>query len=288
MDSGEQLPHLLPGEAGRKRAVQAPLHIVHQNAVPSLHGRIQRVPEGIPCQTFQILPGGILVRGTDGRFIPVSGNQTGVLLADYLLGAMARNGRLPKNAVLLKTIVTTEMARRVAESHGVTCYDTFTGFKFMAEKKNALEAAGEGKVIFSYEESYGYMIGHYVRDKDAVTASMMIAEMAAYYFSKGMTLADALQGKAAWMKVGMTLFYANGPAIVYALKERGFKVFLDLKFHDIPHQVEGAAFAAAGTTSARLVVGTSYRPDHHQAHGESAQCLQCVFHHHFLWILSLY
>ena len=60
MDSGEQLPHLLPGEAGRKRAVQAPLHIVHQNAVPSLHGRIQRVPEGPPCQTFQILPGGLL------------------------------------------------------------------------------------------------------------------------------------------------------------------------------------------------------------------------------------
>ena len=102
---------------------------------------------------------GILVRGTDGRFIPVSGNQTGVLLADYLLGAMARNGRLPKNAVLLKTIVTTEMARRVAESHGVTCYDTFTGFKFMAEKKQQLESQGLGKVVFSYEESYGYKLG---------------------------------------------------------------------------------------------------------------------------------
>ena len=77
---------------------------------------------------------GILVRSKDGKFIPVSGNQTGVLLADYLLGAMARAGKLPENAVLLKTIVTTEMARRVAEAHGVTCYDTFTGFKFMAEK----------------------------------------------------------------------------------------------------------------------------------------------------------
>ena len=136
---------------------------------------------------------GILVRGTDGRFIPVSGNQTGVLLADYLLGAMARNGRLPKNAVLLKTIVTTEMARRVAESHGVTCYDTFTGFKFMAEKKQQLESQGLGKVVFSYEESYGYMLGDYVRDKDAVTASLLLTEMAAWYQSRGMTLFDALQ-----------------------------------------------------------------------------------------------
>ena len=135
---------------------------------------------------------GILVRGEDGRFIPVSGNQTGVLLADYLLGAMARNGKLPKNAVLLKTIVTTEMARRVAEAHGVTCYDTFTGFKFMAEKKQQLESQGLGKVVFSYEESYGYMLGDYVRDKDAVTASLILTEMAAWYAVQGMTLFDAL------------------------------------------------------------------------------------------------
>ena len=136
---------------------------------------------------------GILVRSKDGKFIPVSGNQTGVLLADYLLGAMARAGKLPENAVLLKTIVTTEMARRVAEAHGVTCYDTFTGFKFMAEKKQQLESQGLGKVVFSYEESYGYMLGDYVRDKDAVTASLLLTEMAAWYQSKGMTLFDALQ-----------------------------------------------------------------------------------------------
>ena len=85
------------------------------------------------------------------------------------------------------------MARRVAESNGVTCCDTFTGFKFMAEKKNALEAAGEGHVIMSYEESYGYMLGDYVRDKDAVTASLLITEMAAWYAAQGMTLYDALQ-----------------------------------------------------------------------------------------------
>ena len=135
---------------------------------------------------------GIMVRGADGKFIAVTGNQTGVLLLDYLIGAMKRSGRLPENPVALKTIVTTEMARKVAESNGVQCFDTFTGFKFMAEKKNALEASGEGKVIFSYEESYGYMLGDYVRDKDAVTASMLLTEMAAWYAAQGMTLFDAL------------------------------------------------------------------------------------------------
>ena len=136
---------------------------------------------------------GIMVRGAGGKFIAVTGNQTGVLLLDYLIGAMRRAGKMPEHPYFLKTIVTTEMARKVAESNGVTCCDTFTGFKFMAEKKNALEAAGEGHVIMSYEESYGYMLGDYVRDKDAVTASLLITEMAAWYAAKGMTLYDALQ-----------------------------------------------------------------------------------------------
>ena len=122
---------------------------------------------------------GIMVRNHEGAFQSVPGNQPGELLLDYLL-------------VALKTIVTTEMARKVAESNGVKCFDTFTGFKFMAEKKNALEESGEGKVIFSYEESYGYMLGDYVRDKDAVTASMLLTEMAAWYDAQGMTLFDAL------------------------------------------------------------------------------------------------
>ncbi len=84
------------------------------------------------------------------------------------------------------------MARKVAEVNGLQCYDTFTGFKFLAEKKDKLEASGEGNVIFSYEESYGYMLGNYVRDKDAVTAALSLTEMAAWYASQGKTLADAL------------------------------------------------------------------------------------------------
>ena len=136
---------------------------------------------------------GIMVRDKDGEYKVMTGNQTGVVLLDYMLGAMERTGKLPQNPVALKTIVTTEMARAVAESYGAACYDTFTGFKFIAEKKNALEGAGEGKVVFSYEESYGYMLGDYVRDKDAVTASLLLTEMAAHYYAKGMTVLDAYQ-----------------------------------------------------------------------------------------------
>ena len=112
---------------------------------------------------------GIMVRTKDDDFVVISGNQTGVLLLDYLIGAKRRTGKMPEKPVALKTIVTTEMARKVAEVNGLQCYDTFTGFKFLAEKKDKLENSREGKVIFSYEESYGYMLGDYVRDKDAVS-----------------------------------------------------------------------------------------------------------------------
>ncbi len=136
---------------------------------------------------------GIMVRTKDGGFKVITGNQTGVLLLDYLIGARKRAGTMPEKATALKTIVTTEMARKVAEVNGLQCFDTFTGFKFLAEKKDKLENSGEGKVIFSYEESYGYMLGDYVRDKDAVTAALLLTEMAAWYAAQGMTLADALE-----------------------------------------------------------------------------------------------
>ena len=136
---------------------------------------------------------GLMVNTGNGEFKVLTGNQTGVLVLDYLIGALKRSGKLPKNPVALKTIVTTEMARKVAEDNGLQCFDTFTGFKFLAQKKDQLEASGEGNVIFSYEESYGYMFGDYVRDKDAVTAALIMTEMAAWYYDQGMTLYDALQ-----------------------------------------------------------------------------------------------
>ena len=135
---------------------------------------------------------GLMVNTGNGEFKVLTGNQTGVLLLDYLIGAMKRVGRLPENPVALKTIVTTEMARKVAEVNGLKCFDTFTGFKFLAQKKDQLESSGEGNVIMSYEESYGYMLGSFVRDKDAVTAAVALSEMAAWYAGQGMTLYDAL------------------------------------------------------------------------------------------------
>lgn len=135
---------------------------------------------------------GVMVR--DGEsYISITGNQLGVLLLDYVINARREAGTLPENAGAVKSIVTTEMAKVVAEKNGVHFEDTFTGFKFMAERVAEWEKAGSYEYIFAYEESYGYMMGDYVRDKDAVTASMMVAEMAAYYFDKGMTLKDAME-----------------------------------------------------------------------------------------------
>ena len=135
---------------------------------------------------------GIMVRNDQGEYVPFTGNQTGALLADYLIGAKNRAGTMPEKPAILKSIVSTEMVRTIAERNGVTCFDTFTGFKFMAEKIGQFEEEHSYEAIFSFEESYGYMIGNYVRDKDAVTASMLIVEMACWYASQGMTLFDAL------------------------------------------------------------------------------------------------
>lgn len=148
---------------------------------------------------------GIMVKNPEGEFIALTGNQTGALFLDYYIGALTRNGKLPKEAVALKTIVSTDLVKMIAEKNGVACFNTFTGFKFMAEKKNELEATTSKKVIWSYEESYGYMVGDYVRDKDAVTAALLLSEMAAYYASQGMTVYDALQ--ALYQKYGHTAEY---------------------------------------------------------------------------------
>ena len=121
---------------------------------------------------------GVMVR-SGGDYISITGNQLGVLLLDYVINARKAAGTLPEKAV--------------AETNGVHFEDTFTGFKFMAERIAQWEKAGSYKYIFAYEESYGYMMGDYVRDKDAVTASMMVAEMAAYYHDKGMNLSQAME-----------------------------------------------------------------------------------------------
>ena len=134
---------------------------------------------------------GTMVR--DGEnYVTISGNQLGILLLDYIIRARKATGTMPEKPGAMASIVTTGMARVVCEANDVHYEDTFTGFKFMAERVAEWEAAGSYEYIFAYEESYGYMMGDYVRDKDAVTASLMVAEMAAYYYKQGMTLLDAM------------------------------------------------------------------------------------------------
>ncbi|MBR3292970.1 MAG: phospho-sugar mutase [Oscillospiraceae bacterium] len=134
---------------------------------------------------------GTMVRSGDD-YVTISGNQLGVLLLDYIIRARKATGTMPENPGAMNSIVTTAMARVVAEANGVHHEETFTGFKFMAERVAEWEAAESYKYIFAFEESYGYMMGDFVRDKDAVTASLLVAEMAAYYHKQGMTLLDAM------------------------------------------------------------------------------------------------
>ena len=136
---------------------------------------------------------GVMVRNAAGEYEVLSGNQTGILLLDYLIGAKRRAGTLPDNAYANTTIVSTKMVDKICADNGIQSARTFTGFKFLAEKKDALENSGTGSVLFSFEESFGYMAGDYVRDKDAVTAIVLIVEMAAWYSEQGKTLYDALQ-----------------------------------------------------------------------------------------------
>ncbi len=145
---------------------------------------------------------GTMVRiGED--YTTITGNQMGVLLLDYIIRAKQRTGTMPANPGAVSSIVSTGMSRVVCEANGVHFEDTFTGFKFMAERIATWEAARSYSYIFAFEESYGYMVGDYVRDKDAVTAAMLVAEMAAYYHKQGMTLMDAIHAlyeKYGWFK----------------------------------------------------------------------------------------
>ena len=137
---------------------------------------------------------GIMVRTGDDVYQVLTGNQIGILLTAYTIDAWKRAGKMPENGVILKSLVSTEMARAIAEANGLKCFDTFTGFKFLAQKKDQLEESGEGTVLLAFEESNGYMFGSFVRDKDAVTAALILTEMAAWYYDQGMTLYDALMG----------------------------------------------------------------------------------------------
>jgi phosphoglucomutase len=135
---------------------------------------------------------GFVVKDDSGEYRVLTGNQTGGLLLEYLLSEKSKKGLLPSNGVVLKTIVTSEIGKAIAARYGIETVDTLTGFKFIGQKIKEYELSGEKTFLFSYEESYGYLIGDFVRDKDAVQACLLGAEMAAYYKSQGLTLYQAL------------------------------------------------------------------------------------------------
>ncbi|MCY9287734.1 phospho-sugar mutase [Bacillus haynesii] len=135
---------------------------------------------------------GVAVKDLEGRYVVLTGNQTGALLLHYLLSQKQQKGTLPDNGVVLKTIVTSEMGRDIAASFGLDTIDTLTGFKFIGEKIKQFEASGEYAFQFGYEESYGYLIGDFARDKDAVQAALLAVEVCAFYKKQGKSLYDGL------------------------------------------------------------------------------------------------
>ena len=135
---------------------------------------------------------GILVRDKNGDYKALTGNQTGALLVEYILSAKSESGKLPKDGIVIKTIVTTELAAAIAKAYGIECISLLTGFKFIGEKMTEFSEEHSHTFLIGFEESYGYLVGNYARDKDGVVATMLIAEMAAYYRNKGKTLYDAL------------------------------------------------------------------------------------------------
>ena len=136
---------------------------------------------------------GIAVPDKDGSYRLITGNETGIMLTDYILKCRKANGTLPENPIIVKTIVSTPLIKRICKKYGAQMADVLTGFKYIGEIILGLEQKNEtNRYVFGFEESYGYLAGSYVRDKDAVVASMLIAEMAAYYKKQGKTLSEVI------------------------------------------------------------------------------------------------
>lgn len=135
---------------------------------------------------------GAVVKTKDGSYTVLTGNMTGTLICNYICSQKAKLGTLPKNGALVSTIVSSEMTKAIAKKYNLAYFDVLTGFKYIGEKIKEFEQTGEYQYVFGFEESYGCLSGTYARDKDAVVASLLICEMAAYYKSRGMSLYDGL------------------------------------------------------------------------------------------------
>ena len=136
---------------------------------------------------------GVVVKDNKGEYIVLNGNQVGSLLVDYVLSNKIEEIKTMNNPMIVKTIVTSELGAEIAKSYGVGCVDTLTGFKFIGEKIHQYEQDKSATFIMGYEESYGYLVGTHARDKDGVVSALLISEMAAYYYDKGMSLYEGLQ-----------------------------------------------------------------------------------------------
>ncbi|HGD2449015.1 TPA: phospho-sugar mutase [Streptococcus agalactiae] len=178
---------------------------------------------------------GVEIRQPDGSYKNLSGNQIGAIIAKYILEAHKTAGTLSENAALAKSIVSTELVTKIAESYGATMFNVLTGFKFIAEKIQEFEEKHNHTYMFGFEESFGYLIKPFVRDKDAIQAVLLVAEIAAYYRSRGLTLADGIDeiykeyGYFAEKTISVTLSGVDGAAeikkIMDKFRENGPKQF---------------------------------------------------------------
>ena len=169
---------------------------------------------------------GVEIRQADGSYRNLSGNQIGAIIAKYILEAHKTAGTLPENAALAKSIVSTELVTKIAESYGAKMFNVLTGFKFIAEKIQEFEEKHNHTYMFGFEESFGYLIKPFVRDKDAVQAVLIVAEIAAYYRSRGLTLADGIEeiykeyGYLAEKTISVTLSGVDGAAEIKKIMDK--------------------------------------------------------------------
>ncbi|KXT67574.1 phospho-sugar mutase [Streptococcus sp. DD04] len=178
---------------------------------------------------------GVEVLQKDGSYLNLSGNQIGAIMAKYILEAHKSAGTLPANAALCKSIVSTDLVTKIAESYGATMFNVLTGFKFIAEKIQEFEEKHNHTYMMGFEESFGYLIKPFVRDKDAIQAVLVVAELAAYYRSRGLTLADGIEeiykeyGYFAEKTISVTLSGVDGAeqikAIMGKFRDNGPKDF---------------------------------------------------------------
>ena len=203
---------------------------------------------------------GVEVLQKDGSYLNLSGNQIGAIMAKYILEAHKNAGTLPENAALCKSIVSTDLVTKIAESYGASMFNVLTGFKFIAEKIQEFEEKHNHTYMMGFEESFGYLIKPFVRDKDAIQAVLVVAELAAYYRSRGLTLADGIEeiykeyGYYAEKTISVTLSGVDGAeqikAIMAKFRENGPKEWNATEITVVEDFKAQTSTAADGTVTA--------------------------------------